>query len=92
MHGFVHLVTSSQESLSNADAPEREISSLRSVSTRRIVRILFLNEATLILTKLSVCMSSGVRLYTLLLINVNDYAGSSCRYRIYPNLKQSLGC
>lgn len=42
MHGFVYLVTSTQASLANANASEREISSLRSISTRWIVRILFL--------------------------------------------------
>ena len=90
MHGFVHLVTSCQESLANANAPEREISSLRSVSTRRIVSILFLNGAILILTKLSMCLSSGVRLDVLLTINVNDYADSSCRHLLYSNLSRVL--
>ena len=92
MYGCVHLVTSSQIGLAIANARETEISSLGSVSTWRIVSILFLNEATLILTKLSVCMSSGVRLYMLLLINVNEYAYSSCKCRIYSSLKQSFGC
>ena len=57
----------------------------RSVSTRRIVSILFLNEVILILTKLSVCISSGVRLYMLFLMNEAD---PSCAYQIYSNLSR----
>ena len=62
-----------------------EIPSLRSVPAWRIVSILLLNEASLILTELSVYISSDIRLYILLSFNVNDHAESSCQYRIRPN-------
>lgn len=52
--------------------------------------ILFLNEASLILTKLSVCISSGVRLYIVLSMNFNNHADSSCRYRIRSNSSRIL--
>ena len=85
MRGCIYLITSSQGCLAVANAPKTEISSLRSVPARRFVSILFLHEASLILTKLSVCISSGIRLYMLLLINVNDHADFPCKYRIRPN-------
>ena len=84
MHRCVHLITSSQGCLAIANAPETEISSLRSVPAWRIVSILFLNKASPILTKISVCISSGIRLYMLLSINVNDHADFSCKYGFGP--------